>query len=729
MGEEMRHKKRRVHAVAATLSVLACVGASLQSRADAADATESSIDSQPVKLDEVIVTAQRREEKLLDVPMSISAITGDQLAREGATSLLDIASTIPGLSTAQFSPGQNRVQLRGISSLAGLPTVGQYLDETSINVQGGNPTFGADIRFIDLERVEVLRGPQATLYGEGSMGGTIRYLTKDPDLKRASVGFEGTAGTVTDGSQLYRGNVVVNVPLIDNTLAMRFAGGYEKSPGWIDYPAIGVKDGNSATSKTARLKTLWKPDEAFSANLLLLYQDTGTRSQSFANERVAPFVLLTPYVDKNRLASLVLSYDLDAVNLTSVSSYMNRSSNTTLDFTSLLGPLYPLYFGVPEPSTIKANGFDTFKSVSQELRAVSRGDTAFTWNAGVYYRNYWEDVGNRTVANPDPLPFELVDGSGQDRSESWAVYGEGSYHFTQAFQSTLGLRYYRNKVSQPAESGSSFGAPTFSPAQDATFTSLNPRLVLAYHLREEALVYASASKGFRSGGMNGASLAVTGCNYPVNYAPEKLWTYELGSNVSAAQGRVVLQSSVYYNDWKQIQELQYCSGLAALGPQTVSGGRAKGEGVDLQLTVRPLRPLSVTLSGSYNNSYYEDDSAAHLAGDRIDFVPRWTTGAAAEYDFLWVAGVGGRLHLDYQYTGSWSVALRNQLATATGAVYSDSYGLVNGRLAALFGLWEVSLFGQNLSDQDRRAIPKYGGYLAPVSLQPRTVGVSLRYNY
>lgn len=724
----MRHKKRRSFATAALVTPL-WVATALQGRAVAADATQSSADNQSVSLQEVVVTAQRREERLLDVPMSISAITGDQLTREGATSLLDIASTVPGLSTAQFSPGQNRVQLRGISSLAGLPTVGQYLDETSINVQGGNPTFGADIRFIDLERVEVLRGPQATLYGEGSMGGTIRYLTKNPDLKNVSFGFEGTGGTVTDGSQLYRGNVIVNVPLIDDTLAMRFAGGYEKSPGWIDYPAIGVKDGNSATSKTARLKTLWKPNESFSADLLLLYQDTDTESQSFANQRVAPFVLLTPYVDKNRMASLVLNDDLGAVTLTSVSSYMKRDSNTTLDFTSLLGPLYPLFFGVPAPTTIKANGVDTFKSFSQEVRMASRGDAAFTWNAGIYYRDYWEDVGNHTVANPDPLPFELVDGVGRDESQSWAVYGEGSYHVTKAFETTLGLRYYRNKVSQPAESGSSFGAPTFSPAQDATFTSLNPRLVLAYHVSEDALLYASASKGFRSGGMNGASLAVTGCNFPVNYDPEKLWTYELGSNLSAAEGRVVLQSAVYYNDWKQIQELQYCPGLAALGPQTVSGGRAKGEGVDLQLTTRPLKPLSITFAGSYNNSYYEDNSAAHLAGDRVDFVPRWTTGVAGEYDFQWVTGVGGRVHLDYQYTGSWSVALRNQLATPTGAVYSDSYGLVNGRVSALFGAWEVSLFGQNLSDQDKRAIPKYGGYLAPVSLQPRTVGLSLRYNY
>ena len=273
----------------------------------AAQAETTELDT----LEEIIVTAQRREQRILDVPMSITALTGDALTRQGATSLLDIASRVPGLSTSQFSAGQNRVQLRGISSLQGLPTVGAYLDETSINVnvQGGgaSPTFGADIRFIDLDRVEVLRGPQATLYGEGSMGGTIRYITRDPDLQKSSFGFESVAGGVEDGSELYRANVVVNMPVAEDVFALRFAGGYERSPGWIDYTAIGKEDANDATAKTARLKALWKISDAFSANLSLLWQDTLTNAQGFANDREAPFVILTPYDDELRLASLVLT--------------------------------------------------------------------------------------------------------------------------------------------------------------------------------------------------------------------------------------------------------------------------------------------------------------------------------------------------------------------------------------------------------------------------------------
>src|SRR5579872_6623252 len=388
-------------------------------------------------LEEVVVTAQRRAERLIDVPMSITAITGDELARSGATSLIDIASTVPGFSTAQFSPGQNRVQIRGISSLAGLPTVGEYLDEISVNVQGGAPSYGPDIRFIDMERVEVLRGPQAALYGEGSMGGTIRFLTHNPDLNGVSVGVDTALGTVTDGSQLYRGNVVVNVPLIQDTLGMRFAGGYEKSPGWIDYPATGRTDANSGTSKTARLKTLWKPNNSFTATLLLLDQDTALHADNLsALDRTAPFLLLTPYVDKNRLASLVLEYDVGPFTVLNATGYMNRTSNQTLDFTSLLGGVYA-FLGIspssPQyPKSVAANAPFHFRSFSEELRFTSKGDGPLTWIGGVYYRDYWEIGSDATTATPNPLPFELLNSYSSDESKSTSVYAEGSYRITPA---------------------------------------------------------------------------------------------------------------------------------------------------------------------------------------------------------------------------------------------------------------------------------------------------------
>src|SRR6185437_13391728 len=380
--------------------------------------------------------------------------------------------------------------------------------------------------------------------------------------------------------------------------------------------------------------------------------------------------------------------------------------------------------------TIAAHALLNFKSFSEEIRFASRSAGALVWTAGLYYRDYRESGIDYSVATPNPLPFALLDTSSADRSRSAAVFGELTGHLTTQLQTTLGLRYFRDQRSIPTGAqGSEFGVPHVAIPQAATFTSVNPRWVLSYRPRSDTLVYLSAAEGFRSGGMNSASAALAGCAFPVNFDPEKLWTYELGANLSRMGGRVVVQSAVYYNDWKQIQELQYCPGLAALGPQTISGGKATGTGTDLQVSLRPSGSVSLSLSGSYNNSYYQDDSAAHLAGDRVDFVPRWTGAAGFDCDFHWTSRIGGRAHLDYQYTGAWSVALRNQLVTPTGAVYSDAYGLLNARLSALFSRWEVALFGQNIADTNKRAIPQYGGYLAPTTLKPRTVGIALRYNY
>lgn len=705
----MQVKIDRRFASAATLLVLS-------------SATAPCVHAQQAKLEtleEVIVTAQRREQKILDVPMSITALTGESLTRQGAASLLDLASVVPGMSTVEFSPGQNRVQLRGISSMNGKPTVGTYLDEMPLNVEGGFPSYGADIRFIDLERVEVLRGPQGTLYGEGSMGGTIKYVTRAPNLDQASIGFDTTFGSVTDGSNLYRGNVVVNLPVVEGVFAVRLAGGYEQSPGWIDYTATGNKDANEGTSETGRLKALWKVSESFTASLMLMAQNTDQEANNLGNirTRTSPFAIESPYIDKNRLASLVLNYDADAFSVMSATSYMRRTSDQSLDFTSLLPPvLLAIGFDpavVAGIDSISAQQYFEFKGLTQELRFASRGEGPFTWTGGLYFRDYDQEGWNRTVTLPS-IGFELLTGVPQSsNSQAQAVFGEVNYAFTNRFDVTLGLRYEREKR-ESAE------------AQKAEFSSVNPRLVLSYRPADGVLVYASAAKGFRSGGMNGLQQP-PGCNFPPAYDPEKLWTYEIGSNLSMAGGRVVVQTAVFHNDWDEIQVLQYCQ--ASIGTLVGNGGKATGTGLDLQVTLRPLDGLTLALSGSYNDSEYKDTSATHWAGDPIDFVPEFTASVSGDYDFNWTASLPGRIHLDYQYTDQFSIALRNLLVTQGGAANSDAYGKLNARVSVMRGDWEFALFGTNLTDVNKQSVPLYAGYLLPTTMMPRTVGIGIRYNY
>ncbi len=675
---------------------------------------------------EIVVTAQFREQEILDVPMSITALSGDTLTRQGATTLIEIASRVPGLSTIEFSPGQNRVQLRGISSLQGRPTVGSYLDELPLNVDGGFANYGADVRFIDMERIEVLRGPQGTLYGEGSMGGTIRYLTRNPNLMRPSVGFEAVAGFVEDGSELYRGNAILNLPLVEDKFGLRFVGGYERSPGWIDYPFLTggpKKDQNYGDSFTGRLKALWKVTDNFTASLMLGYQDTTQHANNLSDvgTYTSPNVLPSLYHDEMKLGSFVLNYDAGSFNIISATGYLDRTSDQTLDFTQVLGPLYLLFFG-HVVDKVNARGVFKFENITQEIRFSSKGDGPFNWSAGVYLKRENRTGFNETITTPTPPLGEfLIPTPQSSHAEAGAVFAEINYAFSPQFDVTAGLRYERERRWSEATAT--------SPEIGGTHESLNPRGVLSYRPTDDILIYATAAKGYRAGGTNALDPTAI-CPVPKNFKPEQLWSYELGSNVSMADGKVSVQAAVFHNDWTDIHSAYYCPG--EFGPRTANGGKVKGSGVDLLLTVRPVEKLSLIFSGSYNHSEYKDTSITHFAGDPVDFVPKWTFSIAGDYDVPVSESLTARLHADYQWVDRFTIAIRN-ISTIPGIpggfATSDQVGRINLRASLLKGDWEAFVFANNVTDERKIALPRYGGYFQTTNTQPRTIGFGLRYNY
>jgi iron complex outermembrane receptor protein len=679
--------------------------------------------------EEVVVTAQKRPERLLDVPMSISVLTGGDLTREGATTLKDIASEVPGLSTVEFTPGQARTQLRGVSSIIGSSTIGTYLDEIPINVD--SVQLGADVRFIDLDRIEVLRGPQGSLYGEGSMGGTIKYVTRNPDLRNLSVDADSAVGTSTDGSNLYRADGVLNVPIVDNSLAIRLAGGYERTPGWISYPLIGASDVNKAASKSGRAKMLWQATDVLKVTLQYAYQDSNNDSQNFANkQRTAPYVALQPYEDMNRLSNVLVEFDAGDFTVLSSTSHMYRDIGVTDDVTGFFSPIYyappPTGFGVP-PGTIKSVLLltpETFKANSEELRFASKPGASINWTTGLYYRDYRESDDLQSATTPNPLPVQLLQSVTQHRSRQAAAFGDGQYEFTGHWSATLGLRYFRDERDKSG-SGATFGAPTLEPTAHKTFTSVDPRAVISYHPSRDTLFYGSAAKGFRSGGFNLVASRPPGCKLPDAYDPEVLWTYEIGSKLGFFGDRLTAQVAGYHNHWNNIQVAEFCPGGQIT--QTTNVGKASGNGIDLQVSASALDSLRISLSGGYNDSEYHDTSASHIAGDRIDLVPMWTGAAAADLSFRGPGGYLGVLHLDYQYEDKYSIAVRN-FGGGSPLVHSDSWGRLNGRVSLSSGKWEVALFATNITDTNRVVFPATGVLLVPVSMQPRTYGVGVRHS-
>ncbi len=661
----------------------------------------------------ITVTAAKREQEILDVPASITAVTGISIERQGVTNLDEIQGSIPGLSIVDTGPGTQRTQIRGISSPQNLPTVGQYLDEMPITAEGAGS--GLDVRLLDLERVEVLRGPQGTLYGEGSMGGTIKYVTRDPLLDALEVSAESAYGWVDGGTGTYRANAVVNIPVVEGKLGFRVLAGTEHYPGWIEYPNRGVTDGNEGDSSTFRIKGLWIINDRFVASLMFQAQDSDFKDQNYYDsDGTAPFYLPQPVTEKSNITNLVLTYDAGSFSILSSTGYLDRTNEGSYDFTALYVPLFPP--GMID--TVALNAGADSDTLTEELRFFSNGNKRLDWTAGFYYRKFEGSGFNLTETTPNPFPFELFETNNTDKTQQTALFGQAEYAFSKKLSGTLGLRYFRDKRERMSSVGQ-FGPAEDNPDQSGTFTSTNPRLVLSYRPSDNSLIYGSAAKGFRSGGFN---LVPPGCDISTTYEPETLWTYEVGTSTSLDSGRYVIQSAVYYNDWKDIQTLALCPGTYVALTDNV--GKASGTGIDLQFTVTPTRGLVFSLTGGYNDSQYDDNSYAHSEGDNIDYASEYNFGLAADWNFQWGQKLPGLMHIDYQQIGPFDLNFRNY---GLPPLSSDTVGFLNTRLTITLGTVQIWVYGQNLLNEDGAISPAipFGGVPSAVRPRPRTLGLGL----
>lgn len=711
------------------------------SEAYALDETGSSND--------IIVTATKRSVRLQNVPASIVAESGDDLARRGAVGLQDIIDNTPGLNNpVAGARAISNITIRGVTTGPNTGfrqnTVAQLYDDITLDPVANGGTV--NLRLVDVERVEVLRGPQGTLFGSGSLAGAIRYVTNKPDLNTLSAAAEGSIGFVRNGGTSGSGTATINVPLVADKLALRATGYAYRDGGWIDNLRTGRRNANYGETYGGRIALRWAPTEALTSDLTFMYQEarenaTGasfydlTGSNQVTDGRVDP-----KYRTRNIIGGWNLQYDFGAVALTSQTAYHDRSFRQRGQIAYYL----PLTTGILSGFTNIVNGdsIDTSlndaKVFTQEVRLASNGSGPFKWTVGGFFLNA-DFSAPQTVVSAALVPIagsdNIVDVSVDGRQREIAGFGELSYTIGDKLDLAAGVRVSRVTIRNSVRSGGFLPVFSFSPAAYTQNefrernTPVTPHFSITYRPTESLSLYAAAARGFRVGGVN---VTAGGRPIPQTYDPDSLWNYEVGAKGKLFDGALDYAISAYYIDWKDIQ----VSLQNNIGNYTGNAGSAHLYGVEFQAVARPTREL--TLGGGFvlsNNELASNVSGLATAtgvvnvqsGDLIAASSESQVNAFGEYR-LPVSGGEVYLRASGRYVGpAWTGFAK------AGSRFGD-YTVADFRIGYAADRYELILFADNLFDSSGIAGANEATFAGPVPLttrnafrvQPRTIGATVR---
>jgi outer membrane receptor protein involved in Fe transport len=755
-------------AMALVCLVLGC----LVSAPAAAQAQDVQGQQSANQLEQVVVTASRQgEENIQNIPMAISAISPESLEKFGLGGLEDYAKMVPSLSLQQFGPGINKIDIRGITTsgidytdVQDRPLVAVYLDDTPISLQAQNP----DIKVFDLERAEVLRGPQGTLYGAGAMSGTIRLITKKPDLQQfsASSGVNLSDTESGYGSFNYSLRQMVNIPIIDGELAMRALVYRGDDSGFIENIGQGDK-AHADTTNQARLAVRFKPSEDFIIDGSITYEDLEAGvHDGFSGLGPYQFTSLEPELTKDSLKifNVTVEKDFEPAVLTSSTSFLDRNNaNLAANEYGVNAFLFGAQLPLDPALDIVSNNTKDFV---EELRVVSRNSSMLKWTSGVFFerfrRDYFQDqpatnfdtrwgneIGFPTYSSLDDGAFHANDDFSGDQNSSErqvAVFGQATYTPIPNLDMTAGLRYFDWHqdfvlyfggvfgVSPFATSPTSLGVP-LTESGTAHASGVNPRFALDYHFTEDDMIFAEAAKGFRYGGVNQpvpisicapylAQLGLT--QAPLTFGPDKLWSYSLGEKSSFLDRRVSLNLTGFFIDWTDVQTTR---DLACSYYFIENKGKIESRGAELEAVARITQAFRVSLNGSYTNATTDGliENLNAPSGSPTPFDPKWIANVAATYD----VPVG-----DDILSLSGNYAYRSRAGTTFNPTDSNYRVIPLSRTldAALtyeMPTFQVGLFGSNLTNGNKivNIGAEIAGSLEPGDTyfyaRPRTFGVRL----
>jgi len=739
-----------------------------------------------MRLGDVVVTAQKTAERSSRVPLSLTAITPEEMDALGAKGIEDLARSIPGLSYLPSSGlGTPSIAIRGIASVVGDSTTGIYIDDTPIQVRNSLFAGSANPRLFDLDRVEVLRGPQGTLFGASSEGGTIRYITPQPSLDAYS-GFARAEISSTQGGDL-NGTLgaAVGGPLIENELGFRASVAQSHVGGWIDRVSPDGKQQldsniNSGNDTVARFALAWAPNERLTITPSVYYQRVSTAAPSMSwrglggtayADDTAGWAIEQPSRDKFVLSSISAEYRFENFSVKSITSNFYRNYTRTDDYSNYIPellfrvPFIPGLSGFQEAS----NDQVTQRNLTQELRFSSNGPSRLTWVGGLYFQRATYNF-TQSVAGPMDLLLKTVAGVSVEQAfgvpllpgdvayygntrtvdKQFAAFGDVRYEIVDNLKLIFGLRAAHTELEYRQFANGPLNNPPTAASGTKDESPVTPKFGISYQLDEAKMLYANAAKGYRVGGVNNAvpsacasELAALGLTRsPTTYDSDSLWNYEVGGKFAFLDNRLSLNSSVYYTRWSNIQQLV---GLPSCGFSYVGNlGSATSKGVELEAKARVSDHLILGLSASYTNSQFADDvlggtlaggQRALIArkGDELVGVPKWMVAANLQYNFSLADGYNSSLRADYQWLGPY-VRTPSFGVTGYDPVIRDasSYYFLALRATTSWQQWETAVFLNNVFDQrptiyaaDSVLSPNSRSLLAQTSLQPRTFGISL----
>lgn len=686
-------------------------------------------DSEPAQLAEIVVTATKRAERLSDVPIAVQATTAEDLYELGAHDFEDYSRTLAGVQSMEVGPGRDQIFMRGVAAPQGYigmeSAVGVYLDDVPISEGMSQP----DLNLYDIDRVEVLRGPQGTLYGSASLGGTLRIITNHPDLTTLGGSLDAELSTTQHGGANPSYSAVLNLPLAADLAAVR-AVIYGRNPsGYIDDPTLARRRVNFEDTYGGRVSVRVQPTDALTIDLKVMDQHTHVGGDNFADLLPDGSVTLDqyrnipePFIDRSQVYNATVLYRAPGFTVDSSTSFSHRRRDVYNDFTGadFLGD------GAITPSHQRYIA----KAFTQELRVNSNSTTPVSWLVGAYFNRtrdeFYQTLDSVGAAALFGLPSDNVAQLFQNTtSRQKALFGELGYTIGR-LTLTGGIRLADLTLDADSLREGLLIGDVLQNSGTTTQHASAPKANISWKLTEDALTYVQATKGYRIGGVNATIRALDGFVFPTAYGPDSLWNYEVGVKGLALERRANFDLDVFYIDWKNIQLDRQFEGIDYFA----NAGSAVSKGVEAQGALQLTRHVQLGGQLTFTDAKLTSTTpGVAQEGDRVPFVPRFAGSSFVEFGRSIPHG-RAYLRLDGQYVGT--------AYTGFGSANNFRYGgyvLSDLMLGLDRDAWRFGFFVKNVFDRRASlfAQPYYAGVVdsaeSVIINRPRTIGAHATWQF